>query len=292
MRRRLEVVSACATEGYNLAIELAHPRRVAERLGYFDRSVRMFAFEGAAMGFVVVDFLSCGRKNLFLNFVEHFATPYRLAAYSGGGVTSAVLGGSTMKKLMNRLDPLDRGIIDDGRGFCYGYIKPKRTLREHRVPKGMTASQLRNFDVGVGRSIWFVSCGDPAHILSTIEKFPIERQSDLWAGIGFACTAVGGLSVGQLQELTGCAGVCFEPHIAQGVAIAAYLVGCSDQKNLLHVADACTYICGATAEQVCGYAKALRTEVMAVDESSSDPFSLWAMWRQRLTEYFLCHRSC
>jgi hypothetical protein len=56
-------------------------------------------------------------------------------------------------------------------------------------------------DRGLGVVIWLGSGVDPITAASIAHSFPVERQDDIWKGIGFALSLLSGLYAGQVRSL-------------------------------------------------------------------------------------------
>jgi enediyne biosynthesis protein E3 len=106
----------------------------------------------------------------------------------------------------------------DGFGFHEGYFSADRYIRG-RVPPNASGYARRVFDQGLGRSIWFVDCGDAHRIGQTIAAFDDSRHADLWSGVGLASAYAGGATEETLFALRHAAAANVL-HLAQGVAFA------------------------------------------------------------------------
>jgi hypothetical protein len=106
----------------------------------------------------------------------------------------------------------------DGFGFHEGYFSASRYVYAQEPPRASGYAR-RVFDQGLGRSIWFVDCGDVHRIPKTIAAFHTSRQADLWSGVGLACAYAGGSDSAALVALLEATGLML-PDFAQGVAFA------------------------------------------------------------------------
>lgn len=218
---RLEHIVRLFASTYNIALDDAVPERVGAHVEeQVDLELRGFAHEAAAMAFAVIDMSRLSSKRLFVTYAHEVCPAHAYLAYIGGGVAHGAVR-RNCQGLRNDLDPFSHWLVLDGRGFYYCFFRTDTTVRKHRTPNGFDEMQLRQFDAGIGRGLWFVECGIPARIEATIASFPTERQAAVWAGIGLAAAYAGGVDQAVLQELSARAANNIT-MLAQGVALAAH----------------------------------------------------------------------
>src|SRR5208283_5842048 len=70
MRNRLENVGGAFVAGYHLALECDSPEELGSRLTAVDLERRGFAFEGAAMGLALLDWLTPWRRDRIGKFLR------------------------------------------------------------------------------------------------------------------------------------------------------------------------------------------------------------------------------
>jgi hypothetical protein len=216
---RLELCGGTFLEGYNCAIRLADPDRVALALDAVPAERRGFAFEGAGMGFALLDILAPWPRRSFQRFLTGPAAPHCYMVFVGAGWALA----RTSPRLARRLGPLDpllRWLMFDGYGFHAGFFDPHRSVHRRHQPRALRGYALNAFDQGLGRAIWFVSGALVDRVRATVEAFPPERHGDLWSGVGLAAAYAGGVSSGELCMLTTVAGN-YRTHLSQGANFAA-----------------------------------------------------------------------
>ena len=220
-RERLEYVVHTFARSYNLALDDGDPARVGALIDdEVELEMRGFGHEAAAMAFAVLDTFRIGRAKRFASYAHEIRPGYGYLAYVGGGVACGALR-RRCSKLRSQLDPFTSWLVLDGRGFYDGFFRTARTVRKHRVPRDIGATEIRQYDAGIGRGLWFIECGDPARIDATIAAFAEARRPHIWAGIGLAAAYAGGVSRGTLEELVSRAGE-HRAMLAQGAALAAH----------------------------------------------------------------------
>ena len=216
---RLELLGRTFVEGYLTAVRLADPDAIAPRLAAVAEERRGFAFEGAAMGFALLDLLAPWRSRRFARFLTGAAGPHVYMAYVGAGWALA----RTSPYLAWRLGPLDpllRWLMFDGYGFHAGYFHPGDAIDRQRQPVVLRGYARNVFDQGLGRALWFANGADIRAVAVAASGFPEPRRADLWSGIGLAATYAGGVDAGDLSALAATSGP-YLTHLGQGAAFAA-----------------------------------------------------------------------
>ena len=272
-RERLEEIGRTFITGYNTALRLRDPDATAPRFDATARELQGFAFEGAAMGFALLDILTPWPGRRFLRFIAGWGGRHIYMAYVGAGWALA----RTSLRLVWRLGPLDpllRWLMIDGFGFHAGYFHHRETVDRHRRPRALQGSQQNVFDQGLGRALWFVKGADIDPIAAAVATFPRERRADLWSGVGLAAAYAGGINLAELSTLRERAGA-FAVHLAQGAAFAAKARQRAGNEAL-HANEACHVLAGCSAEA----AAAITDEALAgLPRQSKDAYETW---RQRI----------
>jgi Protein of unknown function (DUF1702) len=166
------------------------------------------------------------------------------AAGADAGPKWSEAGGACLSELVRRTlefvlshilsrDAVDAMLICDGLGMALASGDPDNWLVPgacfSRLAGEMSStgdpaimkSAERGFDQGVGRAVWFVNCGEPEKIISTLSTFGAsERIPDLWGGVGFAGTYAGGVSEAQWRDLVARAPAA-RGYLAQAAACVA-----------------------------------------------------------------------
>jgi enediyne biosynthesis protein E3 len=221
----LETIGRTFLAGYADAVECGTPAAAEERLEEIPTRYRGFAYEGAAMGFTMVDGLRLGRGRRMPEFLAGRGSDHVYMAYVGIGWAMARLPRFRWPEY--RLDPLLQWLVLDGYGFHQAYFRTQKYVHEQFEepafpwPPGPDRSYARRaLDQGVGRALWFVGGTDADEVAALIDRFPAPRRPDLFSGAGLAATYAGGADAEELQGFWKRAGEC-RPQVAQGSAFAA-----------------------------------------------------------------------
>jgi hypothetical protein len=271
IRSRLEQVGSEFLRGYHGALEVGQPERFGSLLNSGPAEFRGFAFEGAAMGLALLDFLTPWDRDRVRRFLAGPGEAHAYMVHVGvGWVLARVRRKITAPP--GYLDPLFGWLAVDGFGFHEGYFSASRYVYAQKPPRA-SGYACRVFDQGLGRSIWFVDCGDVHRIPNTIAAFRTSRQADLWSGVGLACAYAGGADSAALVSLRDAAGSML-PHLSQGVAFAA--------KARLRAGNP-SRLTDLAAEVVCGISAAAAAEIteLALADclvAGSEP--AYEVWRQ------------
>jgi hypothetical protein len=298
-QQRLEKIGKTFLQGYHSAIATPEPEYLLPQLQAIETEWQGFAFEGAAMGLALLDYLTPWKGDRLVKFLESTGGAHIYMTYVGIGWALARLpwGMRRYGEQLNRShvvgaqgnapaanpqfpDSLLGWLAIDGYGFHQGYFYWRKYIEATALPEGLSGYACRVFDQGLGRSLWFVKGADSERIVTTIGHFPTSRHSDLWSGIGLACTYAGGVEREALENLKN-KGKSYLPQIAQGAAFAAR----ARQRagNLTdHTEMACQVLWGMSAEAV-----AEIPEKMLVNLHPEGKIMAYEIWRRRIQAEFL-----
>jgi hypothetical protein len=279
MQARLEQIGAVFLRGYHAALEAGVPERVAPALQEVEHELRGFAFEGAAMGFALLDWFTPWRATRIERCLQGLGDAHAyMVNVAVGWVWARVPFG--VERGRRRLDPLLGWLAFDGWGFHEGFFHwPKYVAAQPRKPGGVRGYAKRVFDQGLGRSFWFVNGGNAELIIRTIQAFPSERQSDLWSGIGLASTYAGIADQQTFKALCEGAGV-YRACLAQGAAFASK----ARQRagNLTDYTDLATRaFCGLSAQEAARLCDSTLENLAPTGEVPA-----YEVWRQRIQGHF------
>jgi hypothetical protein len=225
-RELLETVGHSFLAGYAYAAEARTPAEAEERLEQVPRQFRGFAYEGAGMGYAVIDAVPIWSGGNVSRFLDGRAQFHNYMVYVGVGWAMAKLPRFLWPK-PDGFDPLLLWLVLDGYGFHQAFFHSDQYVRRQHAdpvfpwpggPWGSYAS--RAVDQGIGRALWFVGGTDVDQVTSLADAFDEARRPDLYAGIGLAATYAGGSTDAELRRLRELAGV-HRPHLAQGSVFAA-----------------------------------------------------------------------
>lgn len=215
---RLEDIGRHFAWGYNNALPSTSLNELAGALAAYPKEDAGFAYEGAAMGLAIADWMTPGRR-MFDAYVRGPAQDHEYMAWVGLGWALARLPVSPIRAL-SRYQNIHKWLALDGYGFHEGYFNWHRSIVQHRVPRRLSTDAAQVFDQGLGRSLWFVHGADPASVASAIATFEAARHNDLWSGVGLAAAYAGNAMSIDFRSLRERAG----PHktaLGQGVVFAA-----------------------------------------------------------------------
>jgi hypothetical protein len=278
MRERLEAAGSAFIKGCNLAVECDSPELVEPELERLGTELGGFAFEGAAMGFALLDCLTPWRRDRVGRFLRGAGTAHAYMVHVGIGWSWARLP-VNVHRARARLDPVLGWLAFDGWGFHEGFFHwPKSVVGQSRSRR-LAGYEARAFDQGLGRSLWFVNGGNPPLIARTISSFAAGRQPDLWSGVGLAATYAGISDEPGLCDLRENAGR-HRCHLAQGAAFAA--------KARQRAGNSTDYT-GLATGILCGLpaaAAARLCDATLENLPADDAEPAYEIWRQRIRLHF------
>jgi enediyne biosynthesis protein E3 len=283
----LETVGKKFLAGYAYAMEARTPAEAEERLEQIPEKFRGFAYEGAGMGFGMLDGLPGGGKSHVDDFLKGRGANHIYIIYVGVGWAMARLPRFAWPK-PESLHPLLGWLALDGYGFHQAYFKTQKYVTEQYQdpkfpwPKGKSYYANKVIDQGIGRALWFVAGTDAELATKLIESFPADRHSDLYAGAGLAATYAGGPDEAELQGFADRAGI-HRPAIAQGSAFAAECRVLSDLVTP-HTHLATKVFCGTTPEKAAQVTIDLRENL-----TDDGDLPAYEVWRQRIANEFISH---
>jgi enediyne biosynthesis protein E3 len=278
MQARLDQIGAAFLGGYHAALEHDTPANLTSALNAVEPDLCGFAFEGAAMGLALLDFLTPWRRTRISEFLRGAGHAHAYMVHVGAGWAWARLP-VNFRRAGQRLDPVLGWLAFDGWGFHEGFFHWPKYIDGRPPPQKLKGFERRVFDQGFGRSLWFVNGANIELIVQTIANFSPDRQSDLWSGIGLAATYAGIVSEASLDQLREKSGP-FQPLLAQGAAFAAK----ARQRagNMTHYTGrAAKILCGLSADE----AARLTDEALENLPADSDP-PAYEIWRRRIQNHF------
>ncbi|MEU0520124.1 DUF1702 family protein [Streptosporangium sp. NPDC006007] len=286
----LETIGETFLTGYAYAAEARSPAEAEARLETIPTRYRGFAYEGAGMGFAVLDALPFGGGKV-AGFLAGRGDDHVYMVYVGIGWAMARLPRLRWPEL-SASDPLLRWLVLDGYGFHQAYFRTDRYVRaqfqDPRFP--WTADRFqwyanRAVDQGVGRAMWFVGGTDAGLVATMIEKFPESRRADLYAGAGLAAGYAGGADEEELLAFWQRAGR-YRPQVAQGCAFAAEA---RLRAGLVvpHTLAVTRVFCDMTPEQAARISEKARPE-----QPVQGDVPAYEVWRRRIADEFVSLGRC
>jgi hypothetical protein len=280
-RHRLEKIGRVFVQGYHAALSEDDPMALAHGLNDIEPDFRGFAFEGAAMGLTLLDYLSLWKKKRLQLFLAEpgAAHTYMINVGAGWALARIPWLRRNVKKLLADLDPLLCWLAIDGYGFHEGYFHWRNYVGDARQPSQLKGYARRAFDQGLGRSLWFVEGANVEQITVAIARFHEQRRADLWSGVGLACAYAGGVEHDDMESLKS-SSQTYLSHLAQGAAFAAKARRRARNESA-HTESACQIFCGMTAGEA-----AEVTDIALRDLSDDEESPAYEIWRQRIRSHF------
>lgn len=223
---RLETIGHSFLSGYGYAVGSRAVEDAQSRLETVPRHYRGFAYEGAAMGYAVLDGTGLAGRGNVSTFLTGPGERHIYMAYVGIGWACARLPRWRWRTVLPT-DPLLCWLVLDGYGFHQAYFRTRKYVDAcQQDPAEIWPYESagsyggRAMDQGVGRALWFVEGTDVHRLADRIETFPAHRRIDLWSGAALAATYAGGADEPELRSFWKLAGD-YRPNVAQASAFAA-----------------------------------------------------------------------
>lgn len=266
--------------GYHLSLEHLRVHTLKTHLEGLPLGYRSFAYEGAAMGVMLMDLL-LPRKNRIHAFIEAAGPGHVFMAHVGAGLAITSLR-YRPQRFLPKFHPILRFLAIDGFGFHRGFFKPKKFLEQQGKTKrlGRNAFLQKINDQGLGRAIWFRCCGDPSRISQTVNAFESHRQAPIWNGVGAAAAFAGGPPPQVLKQLLAQVPENLLPHVAQGTAFAA-LVRTETANPMAHTAQLVDLLWGLPLETV-----GTATQAMMPSAKSGEGEKAYEAWGEAIRHHF------
>ncbi|NLU79172.1 DUF1702 family protein [Micromonospora sp. HNM0581] len=290
-RAVLETVGSSFLTGLSSAAGAHRVTDVDLDLAEVPRRFRGFAYEGAAMGFALVDALTPGSPRRSAEFLAGSGGRHVYMAYVGIGWALARLPRFLWRRAAAAAtDPLLRWLVHDGYGFHQAYFHTDTYVRGRRPvtdfpwpPEGPASYAARAIDQGIGRATWFVAGSDPTIAADLIDRFAQERRQDLYSGAGLAAAYAGGCTEDELRLFLHRAGE-HAPFVAQSAAFAAQA---RIRAGLLmpHTELATRVLCRTSAAEA-----ARVTDELIPAEPIAPGLPAYEMWRRAVAERFRAAR--
>lgn len=297
IRDRFLALGKCFADGYHAALLDPRPEPLAARLAGIERELQGFAYEGAGMGLLTLDILAPrggrhdrrGRHGRLSAFAFGAGSPQAYMLHVGAGWAMARLP-VRPRRVLARLDPLLGWMTLDGLGFQTAFFHRAATIGRGEVPARVSGYARRPFDIGVGRSLWFLERADAERVGEAIARFPAERQGDLWTGVGEAAAYAGGGGREELEALRRAAEP-YLPYVAQGAAFSAETRERAANPTP-HTELASRLLCGATAVEAAAIARGCAADLPPDAAHAADPaLPAFEIWRQRIRQRFARARA-
>lgn len=273
-QQHLEAIGSFFLFGYNNCLLTDNPESLRTKLESVKTEFKGFSYEGAAMGFALLDTISL-KKNRFDRFAQTIGGKHIYMLHVGAGWAYAKLP-VDVEKRMSRFDPLLKWLVMDGYGFCNAYFNTKKYVIDAKIPS-LSDYGTHVFYQGLGRCLWFVEGANAERIAKRINSFPEKYAGDLWSGLGLASAYAGGVDKEVLEQLKQF-GRNYILNLGQGAAFAA--AARITAGNLVpHTDLACQTYCGIGAQSASEITEESR---LAIDNISHDSIPAYESWRRKI----------
>jgi enediyne biosynthesis protein E3 len=290
-RERLEKVGLTFVTGFGYATESRDPAEATAALEGIEVEYRGFGYEGATMGFAIMNGLGLGGGRSVGGFLAAQADQHTYMAHIGIGWAMARLPAFRWRAVAPT-DPVLRWLALDGYGFHQAYFHTQRYVREQYQdpafrwpPEGPAGYANRVIDQGIGRALWFVEGTEVPRVVATINAFPAHRRADLFSGAGLAATYAGGADGTELRAFWHEAGE-HQPVVAQACAFAAKARVRADLVTA-HTWLATSVFCRTTPPDA-----AAVTDTALAASSADGELPAFEIWRQHIAAEFVRRGVC
>lgn len=216
---KLELAQDAFQKGFNLVTDISSLSTIANKLDSLAPEFLSIAYEGASMN-IALNCLETGAElKPWFDFLQSAAKQHSIQYYIGLGWALAQLQLNAMP-YMQRLGPIDRYRVMDGYGYYEAIFRTKRTIHKQQKLEEFNEAGSSAYYQGIGRGIWYLSLGKKEEAKTMIDKFPAEMLTDLWRGLGIACSYAGGCDEPALKEMMILAGD-YSRQLATGAVMVA-----------------------------------------------------------------------
>lgn len=208
---------------------------------------RSVAYESASMEVALQEISRAKELNNWKKFYQRSATSHTFHMDIGLGWAFAKTEISPTPYL-DSLHPGMSWMLYDGIGYYHGLFKGRKTIKSQLVPEGIAGQELKGFDQGLGRRLWYHAKGEVSEVTHLIRAFPSTRHPDLWRGVGIACGYVGGNGEADLELLLTTSGSC-DKQFRTGIMLAAISRSASASVTS-SIETACRVLCRKTWKEI------------------------------------------
>ncbi|TNE76336.1 MAG: DUF1702 family protein [Bacteroidetes bacterium] len=177
-----------------------------EKLDAVEPKFRSIGYESAS--YVLGD-LDLQDKNDLKNWSKLYASAdenHRFHMIIGLGWSIAKSGNSTLPITDWEDDRVFRSMVLDGMGYYYALYRPRRTLTKKIYPDWLMGDDLKAFDQGIGRRLWYLYHDNQTKLIEILSTLSEDRIPSLYTGLGIAFTYVSGFDEREVVSLKKMAG--------------------------------------------------------------------------------------
>jgi hypothetical protein len=263
---RMARIRATFEDGLRAADSESEDSKLVKYLDTTDAQFRSVAYEGAAMSRALLDISLGTGLHHWLRFgqiTRHHSVQVHIGL---GWAFSQQLSPLT---LIHDLPPIAQARVLDGYGYYDGMFRSRASIRTKTIPEVISGNNLRAYDQGLGRSLWYSAKGNLALLIKSLEGFADSRMPDLWRGIGIAISYVGGCDTDLLKSVLDHAG-SYRVFLASGAVLLARARAHADTPDV-GAELACSVWCHMTTVE----AVMLMDESEPKDTSKENAYFVW-----------------
>lgn len=242
---------------------------IAEYLNNFDSEFRSIAYESASMNLALRDLKRDGKLGLWFYLLREIGAQHAIQIHVGLGwaLAQEQLNPETY---LNELQPMLRYRVLDGYGYYEGTFRRRKSIINQQAIETEDATALSSYYQGLGRSMWYIAKGEIAVAKRMIESFPVDKQNDLWRGLGIAITYVGGCSETYIQHILDEA-FNFQRDLATGAAMT--LISRNNADSVTPDTElTCKVFCNQSNDEILATDATIK---LTIDTDANDAFALW-----------------
>lgn len=197
---KMEKIKTLFQETKDSALAVNDIQTLVKEIENSDNEFRSVCYEAISMALAEKDIAENNLLNNWKTFLNKYAQAHATQFHVGLGWALAKEN-QEISTFINLIEPIMISKVLDGIGYYDGIFRNRQTIRLKKTNEKIESDQLKHYDQGVGRSIWYNCTGNIEKCKETIETFDQDRQANLWIGIGIACTYVGGADENLLKNI-------------------------------------------------------------------------------------------
>ena len=200
VKNKIALVQDTFKRGKEKATTTENLNKLNEWLLELPKEFISVAYEGASMGVAIKSIEETNSLNQWNKFYNDFGLKHSSQMHVGLGWAFAELN-LKFKDVDLVIDPVLKYRVLDGYGYYEGIFKRRQSIRTQQVPQHFNEIELRAYNQGLGRSLWYIAQGEVEKLVKLINIFAENRHNDMWRGIGIAVAYVGGVEALNIEQL-------------------------------------------------------------------------------------------
>ena len=200
VKEKMELIQTTFQEAKRIAVKESDLENLNKALQNFPNEFISVAYEGASMGVAIKSIEDTNSLKKWSDFYHYYGMKHSSQIHVGLGWAFSELD-LVFSDFELIIEPLLQYRVIDGYGYYEGVFKKRKSIRMQESPQHFNQLNLKAYNQGLGRSLWYTAQGKVAKLIQLISRFPENRRHDLWRGIGIAVAYVGGIEISVLQKL-------------------------------------------------------------------------------------------